>query len=763
MPRRWSCSSGLQPVYLATAQALDGEMAERIRQHRARRGDALADGRGAAGPARGPGGARPARSRAVLVDCLTLWLTNLMLAERDVADAGDRLLAVLGGAPGPVVLVSNEVGLGIVPLGELSRAFVDHAGRLHQRLAALADWVRLIVAGLPLDLKTPRAVTRAAMHLLSTLAADGSDVEAAVDLGQTPGEIVFLSAADSDLACLAAAQARLGRERPEPAPRQPAAARPPALGRPLCRARRRPAPGSSLVRLLGGRGYWPYGLEQVAACCARARHRAGLPARRRARRPRARRALDPAARGASSGFGRYLQHGGIDNAEQALRYAAALIGRPADWSEPLPLPRAGLYRPAAGRARAGPRPSLVFYRALVQSGDLAPIDALLDALAEAGLAATGLYVAEPEGPGRRHAGPRDRSPACAPDVILNATAFAVGAIDGAAGDDPLAGADAPVLQVDPGRQHRGRLARGRARPGPARSRHARGPARGRRPHRRRGRLVQARRRARSAPPRPSSPATGRCPTASPTWPHWPRPGRGCAATPAARAPRRHRARQLPDPRRPARQRRRPGRAGQLHRGAERPGPGRLRASRDVPADGAALVRPPRRRPDQRARRPRAARVRGRRCRSPTTAQLFASLPGEVRARGRGALGRAGARPAPRRRRLRPLAPAAGPAWSSACSPPAATTSTRTPPTTRRTSPRRTATSPSISGCATRFGAHADRPSRQARQPRMAARQGHRPLRRLPARGRARAAAASLPVHRQRPRRGHAGQAPRRPR
>ena len=85
--------------------------------------------------------ARP--SRAVLVDCLTLWLTNLLLAERDVAAAADRLLAVLDRRSGPVVLVSNEVGQGIVPMGELSRAFVDQAGRLHQRLAAVADHVRL--------------------------------------------------------------------------------------------------------------------------------------------------------------------------------------------------------------------------------------------------------------------------------------------------------------------------------------------------------------------------------------------------------------------------------------------------------------------------------------------------------------------------------------------------------------------------------------------------------------------------------------------
>ena len=154
LAERLVLESGLQPVYLATAQALDAEMADRVRRHR--------DGRGAGwltveeplelAPALA---GAAATERAVLVDCLTLWLTNLLLAERDVNTAADELLACLAGLPGPAVLVSNEVGLGIVPMGELSRAFVDHAGRLHQRLAAVADWVRFVAAGLPLELKAP--------------------------------------------------------------------------------------------------------------------------------------------------------------------------------------------------------------------------------------------------------------------------------------------------------------------------------------------------------------------------------------------------------------------------------------------------------------------------------------------------------------------------------------------------------------------------------------------------------------------------------
>ncbi|GJD37356.1 bifunctional adenosylcobinamide kinase/adenosylcobinamide-phosphate guanylyltransferase [Methylobacterium aerolatum] len=136
-------------LYLATAEIWDDEMAERVAHHRERRSaewitrdvplalpEALAE-------ARGP----------VLVDCLTLWLTNLILAEADVAGATDRLAAACAAAPGPVVLVSNEVGLGIVPDNALARRFRDEAGRLHQRMAALADRVVLTVAGLPLDVK----------------------------------------------------------------------------------------------------------------------------------------------------------------------------------------------------------------------------------------------------------------------------------------------------------------------------------------------------------------------------------------------------------------------------------------------------------------------------------------------------------------------------------------------------------------------------------------------------------------------------------
>jgi len=136
-------------LYLATAQAWDDEMRDRIALHRTRRSadwvtqDVPMDLPEAVADAHGP----------VLVDCLTLWLTNLILAEADVEAATGALLAACADAPGPVVLVGSEVGLGIVPDNALARRFRDAAGRLHQRLAAQADRVVFMVAGLPMIVK----------------------------------------------------------------------------------------------------------------------------------------------------------------------------------------------------------------------------------------------------------------------------------------------------------------------------------------------------------------------------------------------------------------------------------------------------------------------------------------------------------------------------------------------------------------------------------------------------------------------------------
>ena len=137
-------------IYVATAEALDAEMIARIAAHRARRQgswqtlDAPHDLAGAL---------TRVEQGAVLVDCLTLWLSNRMLAKADAATEIAQLEQVLMKRRTPLVLVSNEVGLGIVPDNALARAFRDRQGELNQRVAAQADRVVLMVAGLPLFVK----------------------------------------------------------------------------------------------------------------------------------------------------------------------------------------------------------------------------------------------------------------------------------------------------------------------------------------------------------------------------------------------------------------------------------------------------------------------------------------------------------------------------------------------------------------------------------------------------------------------------------
>lgn len=143
---------GLAPVFVATGEAHDEEMAERIARHRADRGSAwttvevpleLAD---AIHVHTGP-------ERLLLVDCLTLWASNLMMGERDPDIETEGLAAAISEAAGPVILVSNEVGLGIVPDNPLARRFRDVAGRINQRVAQTVDEVVFVAAGLPLQLK----------------------------------------------------------------------------------------------------------------------------------------------------------------------------------------------------------------------------------------------------------------------------------------------------------------------------------------------------------------------------------------------------------------------------------------------------------------------------------------------------------------------------------------------------------------------------------------------------------------------------------
>ncbi len=141
---------GPKAVYIATAQAFDREMAARIAEHQARRG---AEWVTRAEPLDLIDVLRATDGMPRLVDCLTLWLTNLMLSGRDWRAAGDDLVAALAQQTSPVVLVTNEVGGGIVPENRLARDFRDAAGILNQWVAGAADEVILAVAGLPLQVK----------------------------------------------------------------------------------------------------------------------------------------------------------------------------------------------------------------------------------------------------------------------------------------------------------------------------------------------------------------------------------------------------------------------------------------------------------------------------------------------------------------------------------------------------------------------------------------------------------------------------------
>ena len=140
------------PVYIATAQAFDGEMTDKIAVHQARRGESWTtveeplDLAGAIARADAP-------DATLLVDCLTMWLNNLMAADRDSVSEAAQLVDVMGGLQGRIVLVANEVGLGIVPDNALARDFRNRHGMLNQAVAAAADRVVFVAAGLPLVLK----------------------------------------------------------------------------------------------------------------------------------------------------------------------------------------------------------------------------------------------------------------------------------------------------------------------------------------------------------------------------------------------------------------------------------------------------------------------------------------------------------------------------------------------------------------------------------------------------------------------------------
>jgi adenosylcobinamide kinase/adenosylcobinamide-phosphate guanylyltransferase len=144
---RW----GEAPVFIATAEALDDEMTERIARHRAERGPGWRTIEAPSALAEALAGL--SAGQVAVVDCLTLWLSNLMLADADLAAAAEQLLGAAAACPAELILVTNEVGMGIVPENALARRFRDEAGRLNRRIAERADRVCVMFAGVALTLK----------------------------------------------------------------------------------------------------------------------------------------------------------------------------------------------------------------------------------------------------------------------------------------------------------------------------------------------------------------------------------------------------------------------------------------------------------------------------------------------------------------------------------------------------------------------------------------------------------------------------------
>ncbi len=291
------------------------------------------------------------------------------------------------------------------------------------------------------------------MHLLATTPGTIADGSTAVDLAQTPGDIVVLSSADTDIALLAAAQKRRRAQDPTaPLLRLAPILR---LGHnfsvdlymeTVARAR------LVIARLLGGSAYWPYGIERLVETC----HTNGIPLALVPGDDK----LDPELEQLSTlepdrvhRLWRYLAEGGPANADNLLRYAGSLIGCEMQWAEPAALLRAGLYWPdralpslgeisALWRGNGGIVP-ILFYRALVQSGNTAPVDGLVDALPARRLRPLPFFVHSLKD-GESAALIGELFAAAPPAVILNATGFCVGAGRAA---DPLASANCPILQV----------------------------------------------------------------------------------------------------------------------------------------------------------------------------------------------------------------------------------------------------------------------------------------------------------------------------
>ena len=295
------------------------------------------------------------------------------------------------------------------------------------------------------------------MHLLAAVPGSIDDGSEAVDLGQTPGDILVLTSADTEIAALA--MANRTRHADDPAAPSLRLANYLRLGHNMSvdlyvdeMVRH-----AKLVvcRLLGGRSYWAYGVDEiVVACRAADTPVALLPGDDQ---PDAELSnLSSLDADATHRLWQYLVHGGIANAGNFLAFAEHLIGHTTDWHEPAPLTRAGLYWPGesevsldALRAHwtdGAPVAGILFYRALMQAATLAPVDALIDALQKHGLNPLPIHAASLKDP-LAAAMIAETFAVAPPDVILNATGFALSAPGAPFARGPLAETDAPLLQT----------------------------------------------------------------------------------------------------------------------------------------------------------------------------------------------------------------------------------------------------------------------------------------------------------------------------
>jgi cobaltochelatase CobN len=295
------------------------------------------------------------------------------------------------------------------------------------------------------------------MHLLATAPGAVDDGSEAVNLGQTPGDIVVLTAADTEITALALAnRTRIKKDPTAPSLRLANYLR---LGHNMSvdlyiddvvrHAK------LVICRLLGGRGYWPYGVDEIAATCRDADIPvAFLPGDDQLDAELC--TLTTLDGEAAHRLWQYLVQGGITNANGFLGYSQSLIGKNFDWHEPAPLLRAGLYWPGSGETtlevvrehwiEGAPVAALVFYRALMQAANLAPVDALIASLDERGLNPLPVHAASLKDP-VASAMVAETFDAAPPDIILNATGFALSAPGAATDRGPFADTDAPMLQV----------------------------------------------------------------------------------------------------------------------------------------------------------------------------------------------------------------------------------------------------------------------------------------------------------------------------